>query len=57
MDVAIVDVRAPRAPDNANPFPALRVLAVLVISTHEEHSLIQALLDAGTKGYIFRDDA
>ena len=66
VDVAIVDVRAPTAPDNANPFPALHVLpqllrkhaslAVLVVSTHEERSMIQALLDAGAKGYIFKDD-
>jgi len=65
-DVLLLDVHVPTGPDNSNPFPVLHVipdllqkhpnLNVLVISMLAQHTLIEALVDAGISGYIFKDD-
>ena len=65
-DVLLVDVGVPAAPDNPNPFPILHLiprllekypdLAVLVISMHNQRTLVQALREAGASGYILKDD-
>jgi len=66
-DVLLLDVNVPTAPDNPNPFPILHVipdvlqkyptLAVLVISMLTERLLIQAVMDSGASGYIYKDDS
>jgi DNA-binding NarL/FixJ family response regulator len=65
-DVLILDVNVPTAPDNLNPYPILHLirrllqlypeLAILVISMHNQRTLIQAVMDAGASGYIIKDD-
>ena len=65
-DVLLLDILAPTSPDNPNPYPVLHVLpqirrnypslAVLVISMHNARALIQAVLDAGARGYVLKED-
>ena len=65
-DVLILDVNVPTAPRNANPYPILHLmrrlldqypdLNILVISMHNQRTLIQAVMDAGASGYIVKDD-
>ncbi len=65
-NVLLLDVRVPTAPGNQNSFPILYViprllqkhpdLYVLVISVLNQHTLIEALVEAGISGYIFKDD-
>ena len=67
VDVILLDVSVPTAPDNRHPYPILHVipdllqrypnLAVLVISMTAERALIRALLEAGISGYLLKDDA
>lgn len=66
VEVALLDVGAPTSATNSSPYPILfaipqlqqryPALVVLVISMHDEPTLIQALLDAGASGYILKDD-
>ncbi len=66
-DVALLDLNAPSAPDNPNPYPVFHAipqllqtypqLDLLVISMHADHSLIEAVLATGVSGYILKDDA
>jgi two-component system capsular synthesis response regulator RcsB len=66
VDMLLLDVSVPTAPDNRNPYPILHViprllekythLSVLVISMVAERPLIQAVVDAGANGYILKDD-
>ena len=66
VDVLILDVNVPDSRTNANPYPILHViprllqvypdLAILVISMHNQRTLIQAVMDAGASGYIVKDD-
>jgi two-component system, NarL family, nitrate/nitrite response regulator NarL len=65
-DVLILDVNVPTSVENSNPYPILHLvpkllqrypdLAVLVISMHNQRTLIQAMMDAGASGYIVKDD-
>jgi len=65
-DVLILDVNVPTAPDNPNPYPILHLmrrllqqhpnLLILVISMHNQRTLIQAVMEAGASGYIVKDD-
>ena len=65
-DVLLLDVNVPTAADNPNPYPILHLirrllelypdLAILVISMHNQRTLIQAVLEAGASGYIVKDD-
>ena len=67
MDVLIMDIHVPSRPDNPNPFPALHVtrrviqkypnLNILVISILTQQTLIQALVELGISGYIFKQDS
>jgi two-component system nitrate/nitrite response regulator NarL len=67
VDVLILDVNVPTAPDNPNPYPILHViptllqkypnLTVLVISMLAEHLLIRAVMEVGASGYILKDDS
>lgn len=66
VDVLIMDINVPSRRDNLNPFPALHVipsilqaypeLAILVISILTQQTLIQALVELGVSGYIFKQD-
>jgi len=65
-DVLILDVQVDTAPDNPNPYPILETipelleeypgLSILVISMYNQPTLIKAVLDAGSSGYILKDD-
>ncbi len=66
VEVALLDVSVPTAPDDPRPYPILTViprllqaypgLSILVISMLIERVLIQALINAGASGYILKDD-
>ena len=66
IDVLILDVHVPTSPENPSPYPILHVipkliqsyddLSVLVISMHNQPTLIKAVMDAGASGYILKDD-
>lgn len=66
IDVLLLDVSVPTSSDNLNPYPILHIiprvlqiystLQVLVISMHNRHTLIKAVMDAGASGYILKDD-
>jgi two-component system nitrate/nitrite response regulator NarL len=65
-DVLLLDVYVPTSQDNPNPYPILHLipkvlqtypdLSVLVISQHNQSTLIKAVMDAGASGYILKDD-
>jgi DNA-binding NarL/FixJ family response regulator len=66
VDVLILDVEVPASPANPNPYPILHVIpklvqsypamAIIVISMHNEPSLVRALIEAGARGYILKND-
>jgi len=65
-NVLILDANVHTSPENSNPYPILpfiRItlqkypdLKILVISMLTAGALIEALVDAGIRGYIFKDD-
>jgi DNA-binding NarL/FixJ family response regulator len=65
-NVLILDANVRSSPENPNPFPVLSLvrnalqkypdLKILVISMLTAGSLIEALVDTGVRGYIFKDD-
>jgi two-component system, NarL family, nitrate/nitrite response regulator NarL len=65
-DVLLMDINVPASPENRNPFPVLHMLSslhdkypdlrVLAISVLTQNTLIEALIDAGVSGYIFKHD-
>ena len=67
VDVLIMDINVPSRRDNPNPFPALHVIpriiqdypemGILVISILTQQTLIQALVEMGVSGYIFKQDS
>jgi DNA-binding NarL/FixJ family response regulator len=66
VDVLLLDVNVPTNPENPNPYPILHLipnllerypdLVILVISMHNQRTLVQAVIDAGASGYIVKDD-
>lgn len=66
IDVLLMDVNVPVSDTNPNVYPILEVvprlrrfyprLVILVISMHRESELIQAVLNAGARGYIYKTD-
>lgn len=66
IDVLILDINVPTSQENPNPYPILHViprllqkysnLAILVISMHNDRSLVRAVMEAGASGYILKDD-
>ena len=66
VDVLLLDVSVPNSADDPNPFPIFHVipnllrnypgLNILIISMYTQKSLIEALVNAGVSGYIFKDD-
>lgn len=65
-DVLLLDIGVPTSADNLNPYPILHVIpsllqkypnmVILVISMHAERSMIRAVMEAGSSGYILKDD-
>jgi two-component system nitrate/nitrite response regulator NarL len=65
-DVLLLDIYVPTSKDNSNPYPILYSvpklldlypsLAILVISMHNERSLIRSVMETGISGYILKDD-
>jgi DNA-binding NarL/FixJ family response regulator len=66
VDVLLLDVIVPISDTNHSPYPILNViprllqtnpdLAILVISMHNQQTLIRAVVEAGASGYILKDD-
>ena len=66
VDVLIMDINVPARPGNLSPFPVLHItrriiqdypnLNILVISILTQQTLIQALVELGISGYIFKQD-
>jgi two-component system response regulator NreC len=66
VDVLLLDVSVPNSPEDHNTFPVLHIiprlmkqypkLNILVISMFTQRSLIDALVNTGISGYIFKDD-
>jgi DNA-binding NarL/FixJ family response regulator len=66
VDLLLLDVSVPTSPENRNPYPILFVipkllklypnLTVLVITMHNQRTLIRAILEAGATGYVLKDD-
>jgi len=66
VDVLLLDVSVPNSPTDHNQYPIIHViprlleqyprLNILVISMFTQHSLIEALVNIGISGYIFKDD-
>ncbi len=66
VDVLLLDVSVPNSPEDRNPYPIFHVipnllrtytkLNILIISMFNQRSLIEALVNAGVSGYIFKDD-
>lgn len=65
-DVLLLDIYVPTSKDNPNPYPILytipklldlyRDLCVLVITMHNERSLIRSVMETGASGYLLKDD-
>lgn len=66
LDVLILDISVPIAPDNPSPYPVLHIipsviqkypkLNILVITMFAERGLIRAVAEAGVSGYVLKDD-
>ena len=66
-DVLFLDVSVPISEDNHSPYPILFVIprlrklypemAIVVISVHNEYSLIKSIIDAGANSYILKSDS
>ena len=66
VDVLLMDISVPTSKTNSNPYPILYLipeflnkypaLSILVISMHDQRTIIQAVLEAGASGYILKDD-
>ena len=66
IDALLLDIQVPTSEANTNPYPILYLipklvhvypkLNILVISMHNQNSLIRAVMDAGASGYILKDD-
>lgn len=66
VDVLVLDVSVPNSQEDRSPYPILYLLprlrkaypktAILIISMHNQRSLVKAVLDAGASGYILKED-
>lgn len=66
VDVLLMDVKVPTAPDNPSPHPIIHLiprllqaypdLSILVISMYAERALIKSIIAAGASGYILKED-
>ena len=66
VDVLILDISVPTSQDNSNPYPILYTipkllkdypqLKILIITMHNQLSIMRAILETGISGYVFKDD-
>lgn len=66
VDVLLLDLQVPTAPNNPNPYPVLQIvpqllerypsLCILIISMYVKPIFIKAVMKAGASGYILKDD-
>jgi DNA-binding NarL/FixJ family response regulator len=66
VDVLLLDIHLPTSSADRAPFPLLQAiprffslyprLRILVVSMSTQIALVQALVDVGVSGYIFKDD-
>ena len=66
VDVLLLDVFVPTNQGNSDPYPILHLIPkllksypemnILVISMHDQRTLIHAVLEAGASGYVLKDD-
>jgi DNA-binding NarL/FixJ family response regulator len=66
VDVLLLDIHLPTSSSDRTPFPIMQAipklfsryptLRILVISMSTQIALVQALVDSGVNGYIFKDD-
>ncbi len=66
VDVLILDVNVPASADNRNPYPLLQIIPVLIakyphlrilaISVNTQMALIEAFMNVGVHGYMYKDD-
>lgn len=66
VDVLLLDVQVPISRDNPNPYPLLHKIPkylkqypdihILIITMHNQRSLIRATMKLGVSGYILKDD-
>jgi DNA-binding NarL/FixJ family response regulator len=67
VDVVLMDIGVPTAPDNPYPYPIPAALPrlhdrypnlnVIIVSMAGDHALIDTLLNAGAAGYLVKSDA
>lgn len=65
-DVLLLDITVPTSKENPNPYPILYTipklldvypsLTILVITMHNERSLIRSVIEAGVSGYLLKED-
>lgn len=65
-DVLLLDISVPTSIENPNPYPILHSIPsllqkyphmnILVISMHAERGLVRAVMEAGSSGYVLKDD-
>jgi DNA-binding NarL/FixJ family response regulator len=65
-DVLLLDVSVPISKDNPTPYPVLSLVAelqelhpdlkIIIISMHNERTLIQSAIKVGVNGYILKED-
>jgi DNA-binding NarL/FixJ family response regulator len=66
LDLLLLDVSVPTSPENSSPYPILHEipkllqkhteLDILIISMHNQRTLIKAVMETGASGYILKDD-
>ncbi len=66
VDMLLLDIHVATSCENPNPYPILFViprllqqyprLAILVISMHAQRTMIRAVMEAGSSGYVLKDD-
>lgn len=66
LDLLLLDVSVPTSRENSNPYPILHKIpkilqkypeiAIIVITMHNQRTLIEAVMEAGASGYILKDD-
>lgn len=65
-DVLILDVQVPINAENSTPYPILYIIprlidkypdmSILVISMHDQRTMVRTIMEAGANGYILKDD-
>ncbi|MEK6220941.1 MAG: response regulator transcription factor [Chloroflexota bacterium] len=66
LDILILDVTVPISPSSDNPYPILHEIpkilrnypkiAIIVITMHNQKTLIESVMQAGASGFILKDD-